>query len=136
MRSALPYTRTEALETRTRILDVAQRLGQTRGFNGFSYSEIPTELDIRKASINHHSPTKTDLGARLITRDADDFRRALERIERSHGTPRSKLLRYAALYERVLKSGRMCLCGMLAADITTLPREMRDLLIAFFDANE
>jgi len=36
----------------------------------------------------------------------------------------------------VLKSGRMCLCGMLAADLTTLPEPVRQGVSAFFADNE
>ena len=39
---------------RTPILDVAERLAQTRGFNGFSYADIATELDVTKASLHYH----------------------------------------------------------------------------------
>jgi TetR/AcrR family transcriptional repressor of nem operon len=40
------------------------------------------------------------------------------------------------IYADVLRKNRMCLCGMLAAEHATLPKEMRDRLKAFFDANE
>jgi len=49
-----------------RILDVAERLVQTRGFNGFSYADIAEALDVTKASLHYHFPAKSDLGARLI----------------------------------------------------------------------
>ncbi|MDP2026901.1 TetR/AcrR family transcriptional regulator [Sulfuriferula sp.] len=39
---------------------------QRRGFNDFSYADIANEVGIRKASLHHHFPTKTDLGLALI----------------------------------------------------------------------
>ena len=38
----------ERVETATQILDVAERLVQVRGFNGFSYADVAAELKITK----------------------------------------------------------------------------------------
>ena len=54
------------MEMRDQILVSAQRLVQQRGFNGFSYADIAVEVGIRKASLHHYFPTKTDLGLALI----------------------------------------------------------------------
>ena len=39
-------------DTRSQILDIAERLVQIRGFNGFSYADIAAELGIAKASLH------------------------------------------------------------------------------------
>ena len=46
------------LAMRTRLLDVAQELIQTRGFNGFSFRDIATHVRLRAPSIHHHLPSK------------------------------------------------------------------------------
>ena len=51
-----------------RILDIAERLAQTRGFNGFSYADIAEELAVTKASLHYHFRSKADLGQALIVR--------------------------------------------------------------------
>jgi TetR/AcrR family transcriptional repressor of nem operon len=125
------------VDTAERILDLAERLIQTRGFNGFSYADIAEELGIRKASLHHHFPTKSDLGRRLLLRYHERFLGALAGIDAAGKKPRARLQAYAALYEGVLRDGeRMCLCGMLAADFTTLPKGIRDEVRRFFDVNE
>lgn len=124
------------MDTAQRILDVAERLVQTQGFNGFSYADISAELGITKASLHYHFATKAALGSALITRYCTEFRRALEGIDVSAADGREKLRRYAALYAEVLRQHRMCLCGMLAADYTTLPPLMRAGVKEFFDLNE
>jgi TetR/AcrR family transcriptional repressor of nem operon len=124
------------MDTAQRILDVAERLVQTQGFNGFSYADISAELGITKASLHYHFATKASLGAALITRYGGEFRRALEEIDASAANAREKLRRYAGLYADVLRQHRMCLCGMLAADYTTLPAAMRTGVKEFFDLNE
>jgi len=122
--------------TAERILDVAERLVQTQGFNAFSYADIAEELHITKASLHYHFPTKVTLGARLIARYTEGFLGALGRIDQKEKKPLSKLRAYVRLYEDVLRKDRMCLCGMLAADFATLAVEMREPLKTFFDENE
>jgi len=126
-----------AAPTAGRILNVAERLVQTRGYNGFSYSDISSELRIRNASVHYHFPSKTDLGKRLVARYRETFLAALEGLERESGDARQRLRAYVAIWTRVLRDrDRMCLCGMMAAEIATLPRAVRTELKRFFDANE
>jgi len=128
--------RSEAGETATRILDIGERLVQVRGFNGFSYADVASELAMTTAALHYHFPGKAELGRALIERYTQRFLDALEEIDaRIPGAP-DKLDAYAALYAGVLRGQRMCLCGMLAAEYQTLPDPMRDAVIAFIDANE
>jgi TetR/AcrR family transcriptional repressor of nem operon len=127
------------------ILDAAQELAQTRGYNGFSYKDIADRVGIRTASIHYHFPSKGDLGRAM----ADQYRRfvssALADIDvdvgdpagaRGSGAPQ-RLRRYAALLEGVLTNGnRMCLGGMLASDYATLPPEVQHEVSRFITENE
>ena len=123
-------------DTPQRILDVAERLVQTRGFNGFSYADIAEALHVTKASLHYHFRAKADLGKSLIERYERNFLAALEAIDAQAKDGRDKLRRYAAIYGSVLAANRMCLCGMLAAEFGTLPEPMRDAMRHFFDENE
>jgi TetR/AcrR family transcriptional repressor of nem operon len=123
-------------DTATRILDSAERLVQGRGFNGFSYADVAAELGITKASLHYHFAGKAELGRALIERYAARFATALEQIDADGGDAPAKLDAYARIYADVLQRKRMCLCGMLAADYDTLPKQMREAVIAFFDHNE
>ena len=60
-------------DTATRILDSAERLVQQRGFNGFSYADVASELGITKASLHYHFSSKAELGEALIARYAERF---------------------------------------------------------------
>jgi len=122
--------------TATRILDVAERLVQDRGFNGFSYADIAAELHITKAALHYHFAGKADLGAALIARYASRFADALAEVDSGIGEADDKLAGYADLYLRVLRASKMCLCGMLAAEYQTLPPPMQEAVIGFFDRNE
>src|SRR4051812_28465081 len=125
-----------AADTAQRILDVAERLVQTRGFNGFSYADIAEALDVTKASLHYHFPSKADLGRRLIERYERTFLAALKGIGATGAAPREQLKRYVRIYADVLRENRMCLCGMLASDYATLPKAMREEVKHFFDENE
>jgi TetR/AcrR family transcriptional repressor of nem operon len=118
------------------VLDVAERLAQTRGFNGFSYADVAAEIGITTASLHYHFATKADLGRALIDRYTEGFGRALEAIDASAAPADARLERYARLYVDVLSAGRMCLCGMLAAEFATLAAPMQRALRTFFDRNE
>jgi TetR/AcrR family transcriptional repressor of nem operon len=123
-------------DTPQRVLDVAERLVQTRGFNGFSYADIAHALGITKASLHYHFPTKAELGRRLIERYEGRFLDALAGIDRADVDAREKLRRYAAIYADLLRANRMCLCGMLASDYATLAKPVKEGVKHFFDRNE
>lgn len=123
-------------DTAARILDVAERLAQTRGFNAFSYADIAEELGVTKAALHYHFPTKAALGVALITRYTSRFAGALERIDVERSDAAECLRQYVELYARVLAEDRMCLCGVLASDYDTLPATMQSKVIDFFDLNE
>jgi TetR/AcrR family transcriptional repressor of nem operon len=123
-------------DTSQRILDIAERLVQTRGFNGFSYADIAEAMKVTKASLHYHFRSKAELGARLIERYEKNFLAALAGIDAETDDAREKLRRYAAIYGSVVRDNRMCLCGMLAAEFGTLPEAMRDEMRHFFDENE
>jgi TetR/AcrR family transcriptional repressor of nem operon len=118
------------------ILDAAEGLAQTRGYNGFSYADIAAQLGVTKASLHYHFPSKAELGRALIERYRAVFTEALDSIDRETNEPCRKLERYVALYDAVLRNDKMCLCGMLAAEYATLPAPMQEQLHLFFDANE
>jgi TetR/AcrR family transcriptional regulator, transcriptional repressor for nem operon len=128
-----PGTRTD---TAQRILDAAEQLAQVRGFNAFSYAHIAAELGITKASLHYHFSSKAELGQALIARYSDRFVHALAEIDSQPATAPAKLAAYADLYAAQLRSQRMCLCGMLAAEYETLPKPITESLVAFFDTNE
>lgn len=121
-------------ESASRVLDVAERMVQERGFNAFSYADIAAELGVTKPSVHYHFATKTDLGLALVTRYTARLAESLHDLDALPALDR--LRGYAALYRAVLERRRMCLCGMLAAEFGTLPDAMRSAVLDFFTVNE
>lgn len=119
--------------TAERLVDAAELLVQTRGYNGFSYADVADSVGIRKASVHHHFRSKGDLGQAVAERYRVQFAAALRRIDSEAEGPRARLDRYADLYAKVLvDQDRMCLCGMLAAEYATLPALVQEEVRAFF----
>jgi TetR/AcrR family transcriptional regulator, transcriptional repressor for nem operon len=129
-------TQPTVADTASRILDEAERLVQTRGFNGFSYADVAAELGVSKAALHYHFAGKAELGEALIRRYAARFSDGLSKLDASPIDAREKLGAYAGIYADVLRDGRMCLCGMLAAEYRTLPDPMREAVVRFFEDNE
>ena len=121
--------------TASDILDAAERLVQSRGFNGFSYADVSSELGITNAALHYHFAGKAELGESLISRYNERFDAALAAIDATGTSAPDRLLAYCELYRGTLRGQRMCLCGMLAAEYNTLGDPMRDAIGRFFDHN-
>jgi TetR/AcrR family transcriptional repressor of nem operon len=121
--------------TTARILDVAERLLQVRGYNGFSYADVAGELGVTRAALHYHFPGKAELGQALIERYAARFSESLAQLDAAAPDAAAKLRGYVALYSDVLDADRMCLCGMLAAEHRTLPDPLQKAVSDFFAAN-
>jgi TetR/AcrR family transcriptional repressor of nem operon len=122
--------------TATRIMDVAERLVQVSGFNGFSYANVSTELKITKAALHYHFASKAELGEALIERYSARFGEALAAVEARSTDAPVRLSEYAGLYVGVLRDRRMCLCGMMAAEYETLPASMQSAVLRYFSLNQ
>lgn len=124
-------------ERKAQILDVAQELVQTRGYNAFSFGDLAERIGVKPAAIHYHFPTKADLGLALMRRYRDRLHASLAKIDELPQSPRRKLERYVMLFHATLRPDhRMCLCGMLATEMTTLTEDLRSEVKAFFEDNE
>jgi len=119
-----------------KILDSAERLAQTRGFNGFSYADVADELGVTKASLHYHFASKTDLGRALLLRYHDSLTATLTGLDATFADPVQRLRGYTEVYASVLANRRMCLCGMLAAEAVTLPPPLQALVNDIFQVHE
>ena len=98
--------KTQGKHTSMQILDVAQKLVQTRGFNAFSYADIAKVLGVTTASLHYHFASKADLGVKLIELYESAFGAALARIDRDASDAPARVSRYFGLYAQVLADER------------------------------
>lgn len=110
------------IDTKTKILDVAEDLIQHVGINAMSYKDISEAVGIRKASIHHHFPKKEDLVNAILERCLTLHSIMYQEIVQSDGTAPEKLRRIAAIYENGLKNDKICLLGSISNSCTTLQK--------------
>ena len=119
-------------DTKKLILDIAEDLLLDRGYNGFSYKDIATSLNIKNASIHYHFPAKTDLGVAIIQRATKRFERWAGYIDGKDLPYSKKLDEFFLLFKRFVKQNQqICLGGALETDFKTLPEEMQEEIRLF-----
>jgi TetR/AcrR family transcriptional repressor of nem operon len=111
-------------------------LSQTRGYNAFSFNDIAKIVGIKTASIHYYFPTKADLAKAVIKQHADMICDVLDQIINNSRLSYPKILEafvesvFAVTYK---DNKKMCLGGMLGADVLTLPESVQKELHIFFN---
>ncbi|MEM8957635.1 MAG: helix-turn-helix domain-containing protein [Pseudomonadota bacterium] len=118
-------------DRRDEIMDVAERLIRTHGYNGFSFREIAAEVGVKSASVHYHFPTKAELSAAVARRYRKTFEAKVLDAEANGGSP---VAVWRDLFRRALREdGLMCLCGILAIEGDALPAPVAGEARAFLD---
>jgi TetR/AcrR family transcriptional repressor of nem operon len=119
-------------DTRAQLISEAELLVRKRGYSGFSYAHLAEAVGVRKASIHHHFPTKTDLALTLVGAYEARYDEALDTILEMTPNGVARVEAYATLYLEGLEKGLGCLCAVLAVEMDTLPSQLRDGVTRFF----
>lgn len=119
-------------DTRAELLAEAELLIRRRGYSGFSYADLAANVGIRKASIHHHFPTKTDLATALLAFFDARYDAAMADIRARETDGLGRVRAYAALYLEGVEKGLGCLCAAFAAELDSLPDPLRGDLSRFF----
>lgn len=116
------------------ILDIAQHLTQTKGFNGFSYNDIANEIGIKTSSIHYYFKSKDDLATALIERYHHNFRLQLNEIDAKIVSPHQKLMAFSGIFKFLAETkDKFCLCGMMAAEHQSISAEAQEKLKFYFE---
>ena len=110
-------------DTRTQILEIAERLIRTRGYSGFSYAGIAEVVGTSKAAIHHYFPSKVDLGSALLDQTSQDLQAHLNSGPQTDSI--AMLKHYFKIFELSILGEQVCLCGMLMAENDGLPDALR-----------
>lgn len=123
--------------TAEKIMDVAQRLVQTRGYHAFSYRDISEEVGIKTASIHYYYPAKSDLAKALLSRIRDAFESALHAIDAEGGNATEKLEKFVGIFfETYGQDGRLCPFCMIATSQETVPESVQAEVRGFWSRGE
>ena len=123
--------------TQQAILDTAFSLMQRCGYHAFSYADIAEQVGIRKASIHYYFPGKNDLVRTVVAHYRAVARAGLDHLQRVIAEPAQQLASYIAYFgEEVEGQPRICLCALLAAEMLTLPDDVRAEVQGYYQEHE
>lgn len=118
-------------ETRAKLLNAAAALIQSKGYHGFSFHDLAPIVGVTSATIHYHFPTKADLVQELVRQHSDNFFALLGPAD---AAAPSDLLALCVMQVRDnLAAGKMCLWGMLAAEIDGIPEAVVAEVARFFN---
>jgi AcrR family transcriptional regulator len=108
------------------ILNLAEAFLQDKGFNGFSYAHIASELGVKNAAIHYHFPTKEDLGCAVIQRYRDRFKLWVNNARVKDLPPQEKLDWFFSIYTATrADKGKVCLVGSMEAEFNSIPAALQ-----------
>jgi TetR/AcrR family transcriptional repressor of nem operon len=109
------------MDIREAILNSAEARIRTGGYHACSFREIASDVGVKSASVHYYFPTKAELGAALVARyqarvlaeigSPEDERDLAAKLDAMRGAFRNGLAR----------GDGMCLCGILATEMRSLP---------------
>lgn len=113
------------------ILDAAEARIRVAGYHGVSFRDVAADVGIKSASVHYHFPTKADLAAAVARRYRQRFLAAVREAQIG-GMPVAAA--WEAQFRKALtEDGKMCLCGVLAAEAASLPEPVRHEAQHFFE---
>ncbi len=126
------------LQYSPKALEIIRRTNEllaSGGYNGFSYADIAELVDVRKASIHHHFPTKADLVKATVALHRDATRRGLRSLDRLTPDPLERLVAYCRFWAECIQESNppICICALLAAELPAIPAEVADEVKGHFE---
>ncbi|MDR2916612.1 MAG: TetR/AcrR family transcriptional regulator [Tannerella sp.] len=109
--------------TREEIINIANTLIRSVGYNAFSYTDISKKLDIKNAAIHYHFPSKADLGVEVIKKNLDAFLRITDSWKELGY--KQQLTEYITMHNGIIKKRLTCVVGSLSPSFDTLPPSMQ-----------
>jgi AcrR family transcriptional regulator len=108
------------------IMNLAESYLQDRGYNGFSYADIASQLGVKNAAIHYHFPTKEALTCAVIQRYRERFKLWTNNVRVKDLSPAEKLDWFFSIYKDIrADQGKVCLAGSLEAQYTSIPEPLQ-----------
>lgn len=110
--------------TKSELLHEASRMLLAKGLNGFSLQELASKLNIKKASLFHHYPSKTALAIELYRYYQTSFEEWAK--EHEHLSPEKQILAYTEkLTTWICEKQRVCPVGAMSLEWHLVPKELQ-----------
>ncbi len=123
-------------DKRTELKAVAAEAVQRSGLRALSFRTLAEAVGVKSSSVHYYFPEKADLARALIETYTQDFEGLLAAIDRRSLTPANKLEAFVKIFDDAVKADKLCLCGMLAAEVASLDEANRKLLHNYFQLLE
>ncbi len=116
------------VSTKTELLHAASRMLLSKGLNGFSLQELATAMNIKKASLFHHYPSKNALAIELYRFYQEAFSQWIQRY--CHLSPEKQIINYAEkLTSWICEKKRVCPVGALSLEWQLVDPDLQDEII-------
>lgn len=123
----------EKNDTKTKILDAAERFIIQGGYSSFSFRDIAEAVGIKSASVHYHYPTKGDLVSAVMVRYTSDFSELLPNPKDEKFSPKILLNGFIKGFKaKIVDQRDMSLCTMLTSNKAILPEAVCIQLAAFY----
>jgi|KBSMisStandDraft_5_1062788.scaffolds.fasta_scaffold403841_1 TetR/AcrR family transcriptional repressor of nem operon len=125
----------ELSPTAAQIVGTACNLLVSGGYNSFSYADIARHVQITKASIHHHFPSKANLVQTVVQLHREKSRNGLMALTAKFDDPLVELRAYTEHWSACIldRSPSFCICAMLAPEIPSIPSEVAQEVHGFFE---
>jgi TetR/AcrR family transcriptional regulator, transcriptional repressor for nem operon len=115
---------------------VASDLVHRSGMSELSFRTLAEHVGVKSSSVHYYFPEKNDLIVALIKNYTEGFIDQLHDTSSRDVTLKEKLMAFIGIFESATADHKLCLCGMLAAEVSSLDGRSRLLLGAFFKLGE
>lgn len=124
--------------TREKILELGENLIRTKGYNGFSYQDISSELGIKNAAVHYYFPSKENLGTSIVKTNIQRFEEMVDNMQSRSFDEMHQLETFLKIYLKSNREQKLCIMGSLGPDFNTLNestrielRKMTDMIIVW-----
>lgn len=124
----------QQMTTQQKLVESARHLIQMRGYNGFSYADVAGQVQVKKASIHHHFPSKSDLALAVVEQSRSIIVEQTRSLAAGAFDPEERLAMYTGYWEKCIAdaSAPFCVAGMLATELPTLPEDLASAVRSHF----
>ena len=119
-------------DKRIKLEQSATESVQRIGLNNLSFRHLAEDNGIKSSSVHYYFPEKGNLANAIIENYTRQFADNLDQITEKHTHPKKKLIEFVKIFEQVVEDDKLCLCGMMAAEVNNLQQDARELLDHFF----
>lgn len=123
-------------ETAERIVKAADSLMMNLGYSAFSYADVSEAVQIRKASIHHHFPSKADLATAVLRARHERLAEGTKLLDQQIKDPLARIAAYVHYWEGCIRDRTMefCVAALMGAELPSLPEQVQTEVRSYFNA--